>query len=332
LGAFLVRRILRKTGKLLMSGTVSAIIPTYNYGHFVGRAIDSVLNQTYPAIECVVVNDGSTDNTLQVLSAYRGRIRVIDKPNEGLSAARNSGIAAAKGDYIALLDSDDWWDPEKIGQQMRLLEARPELKAVGCGVRVISKDLTPVQTLAWPAPTRNLEENLRAVATRRTWIGGSGSGLLARREVFEEIGLFDTRLKAAEDWDMWLRIAAKYPFANVDEVLTNLYAHGTGSFRNAAKMEENQWRVYEKAVQQWPKALDQTVQRQMRAIILADAGGEYLGAGDTRMARRRYAESVRAWPRARQRWVTLMKLTVKQMGLVPRPAAAVLLGILANFG
>src|SRR5437016_1233967 len=109
---------------------VSAVIPAYNYARFVCRAVDSVLAQTYPHLECIVVDDGSTDNTLEVLAPYGDHIRVITQKNAGLSAARNTGVRNAGGEYVGFLDADDWWQPQKIAKQVALAEKRPELGAI----------------------------------------------------------------------------------------------------------------------------------------------------------------------------------------------------------
>src|SRR5688572_5767710 len=105
---------------------VSVVIPTYNYGHLVAEAVDSALAQTYPAVEVLVVDDGSTDDTWDRLARYGDRIRCVRQANAGLSAARNTGIRAAHGEYVALLDSDDAFHPRKLDLQMRYLTSRPE--------------------------------------------------------------------------------------------------------------------------------------------------------------------------------------------------------------
>jgi glycosyltransferase involved in cell wall biosynthesis len=291
---------------------VSAVIPTYNYAHFVTRAIDSVLAQRHAPVECIVVDDGSTDDTRAVLARYGDRIRVIKKANAGLSAARNSGIEAARGDLLATLDADDYWDPDKLDRQVALLQRQPELAAVGCGARFLGPG-HPVVAWNAPAPPAERDELLRRIAVRKFMIGGSGSGLLARRSLFADVGGFDVTLRAAEDWDMWLRIAARAAVSNVPQPLTNIWVHATGSFRNPRLMEQNQWRVYEKAVAAWPAVLDARTRRQMRALIFSDAGGEFVTAGDVPEALRYYWRSMLAWPFERPRWRPTLSLTWKRL-------------------
>lgn len=112
-----------------MTDLVSVIIPTFNYARFLPHAIDSVLAQTYQRKECIVVDDGSTDSTPEVLWHYETRIKVVTQPNRGLSAARNAGMAAARGDYLSFLDADDWSEPDKLAVQVAYLDEHPEVAA-----------------------------------------------------------------------------------------------------------------------------------------------------------------------------------------------------------
>src|SRR5690349_3602213 len=106
---------------------VSVIIPTYNRAQFIARAVDSVLEQTYKDFEIIVIDDGSSDNTQEILKAYEGKIRYVYQQNKGISAARNRGIQEAKGEYIAFLDSDDVWKPEKLSVQVAILDVNPHV-------------------------------------------------------------------------------------------------------------------------------------------------------------------------------------------------------------
>jgi hypothetical protein len=133
-----------------------------------------------------------------------------------------------------------------------------------------------------------------------------------RREVFDDVGLFDTALKAAEDWDMWMRLAARYAIRNHPTTLVSICLHGTGTFRDPEKFEVNQWKVCTMALERWPDILAPVVPR-MHALILADAAGEYIHAGNTRMALRRYAASVRRWPMSPTRWRAVVSLAIKRL-------------------
>jgi glycosyltransferase involved in cell wall biosynthesis len=296
-----------------MTPLISAVIPTYNYGRFVSRAIESVLDQTWQNLECIVVDDGSTDDTQQVLQRFAGRIIIVRQENRGLAAARNAGIRAASGSFIALLDADDRWHPSKIDVQADMMRRQPHLGAVGCGRLHLSADGAVLEEIPGIQQQLPRESVLRGIALRRFWIGGSGSGAMIRRSVFDAVGLFDTDLTAAEDWDMWLRIAAAFEIDNVPEILTSIYRHGSGTFRNTRKMETNQWRVYEKAIAAWPDALTPSVRRQMRALILADAAGESIGAGEIGAALHYYRRSLSTWPLNARAWSTAARLTIRQI-------------------
>ena len=294
---------------------VSAIIPTYNYDRFVGRAVTSVLTQSYGDVECIVVDDGSTDDTEKELSAFGAAVKVVRQPNQGLAAARNTGIRAARGRYIAFLDADDTWHADKVSRQVALLDGHPDTAVVGCAVRLTSEAGETIGERMFDAQVSDpvdLATQLRRIATRDFWVGGSGSGALMRREVFDEVGLFDTSLKAAEDWDMWLRLAARYSIRNVQTALVSICLHGTGTFRDPEKFEANQRKVCRMALERWPDILAPVVP-QMQALILADAAGEYIQAGNTRRALRRYAASVRRWPMSLIRWRAVASLAIRRL-------------------
>ena len=300
-----------------MSKLVSVIIPTHNYARFVTRAVDSVLAQTHRGVECIVVDDGSTDETPQVLSRYGDRIQVIRKDKQGPAVARNAGIRASRGQYIALLDADDRWRPDKLARQVAALEADASVGAVGCAVTFVDGEGREIGEKVFPTPPvpGDLPAQLRGVAVRSLWLGGSCSGVLIRRGVFDDVGLFDETLTAAEDWDMWVRLAARHEFRNLPDALVWISLHGTGFARNVEKVERNQWRVYETAVERWPELLDGRTRKRMRALIHADAGGEYVGGRNYRMALRRYAASLWEWPAHTGRWGTAARLVLRQVGI-----------------
>jgi glycosyltransferase involved in cell wall biosynthesis len=275
-----------------MTPLVTAVIPCFNYGRFVAGGIDSVFAQTYPNIECVVVDDGSTDETANVLRGFGERIRVIHQPHRGVSAARNAAIAVSRGDFIALLDGDDKWQPGKIEAQLAHLTKHPHIGCVGCGLEHIYADGT-IEPLPGRRNHADRRTTYRNLALRRFWIGGSGSGAFIRRSVLRLVGPFDEQLVAAEDWDMWLRIAAEADIDNVEPMLVSINRHGTGVFRNARLMEENQWKVYRKIVENDVLPLTAVDRRRLRALILADAARESPVRAD---ALAFYVRSLKQWP------------------------------------
>jgi glycosyltransferase involved in cell wall biosynthesis len=294
-----------------MTELVTAVIPTYNYARFVARAIDSVLAQTYRHIECIVVDDGSTDDTAEILSRYGDRLVAIRQPNRGLSAARNAGLQAARGAYVAFLDADDWWHPEKASRQVAALQQRPDVGCVGCGRRHVALDGQTLEEFPGQPGARDRRALLRGVALRTFWVGGSGSGAMIRRSVVERVGGFDEGLKAAEDWDMWLRLAATTQIDNVPDILTCITRHGSGSFRNVRRMEEAQWAVYRKLQSAPDGPLTARDLRRVRSLIYADAAWECQWTGDSLDAMRYYLRSIATWPFAGGRWTAALRLAAR---------------------
>ena len=192
---------------------VSVVVPTFNRAGQLGEALDSVLAQTYPHWELIVVDDGSRDETPRLLAGYGPRIRTIPQENRGVSAARNRGIRAAQGDFVALLDSDDYWLPAKLADQVAFFQRHPALML--CQTEEI-----------WVRNGRRVNPK-----TRHRKFGGmifektlplcliSPSAVMLRRALLQEVGLFDETLPACEDYDLWLRITWKYPVGLIETPL-----------------------------------------------------------------------------------------------------------------
>jgi glycosyltransferase involved in cell wall biosynthesis len=217
---------------------VSAIIPTYNRAHIVCEAVDSILTQTYPHIEVIVVDDGSKDDTLARLQQYGDRIRVVSQANAGPAAARNRGIAVARGDLIAFLDSDDIWLPEKTQQQVALLER------AGASVPCCLSNIT----MKWNSGDRasfdiallkpSAEEGLwlnpdEVLATRFVLFN---QGIMIRREVLEKIGTFDESIRYLEDVEFPQRLSLEGPWAFIEAPLVVWRESMTNSvFKNSQR-------------------------------------------------------------------------------------------------
>jgi len=221
---------------------VSVIIPAYNYGRYIAEAIDSALAQTLPPLEVIVVDDGSTDTTAEVLAAYGDRIVVIRQPNQGVAAARNRGISVARGDTIAFLDADDIWKPRKLELQMARFNANPSLGLVHCGLESFDESgtiETRVETTKGPAA--------RALLRFEPGINPAASTIVVPKRVVDEIGGFDIRLPPSEDWDFCYRVATRYPIEHVAEALVRYRLHGSGIHLNTARMESSMLLAFEKA-------------------------------------------------------------------------------------
>jgi glycosyltransferase involved in cell wall biosynthesis len=187
------------------SNLISVVIPTYNRVPFLKDAIDSVLSQTFQAFELIVIDDGSTDDTPNLLSSYGNKIKVITQANQGPSAARNRGIEAAKGKWIAFLDSDDVWKPDKLEKQVQFIIDYPD-------TRVCQTEETWIRNGKRVNPRKKHEMHSGWIYEKCLPLCiVSPSSVMIHQDVFEKVGLFDETMPACEDYDLWLRISPYYP-------------------------------------------------------------------------------------------------------------------------
>ena len=223
---------------------VSVIIPTYNYARFLREAIDSALAQTRPALEVIVVDDGSTDGTRELLAEYGGRIRVLSQQNQGVAAARNAGIGAANGEYLAFLDSDDAWYPRKLELQMLRFEQEPHLGLVHCGAERIDAEGRTLDTT-----TGGMEGDVAEAMLRldREVIMPQGSSIVVPKRIAMDLGGFDVRLPPSEDWDFCYRVVSRYSIGYVPVALVRYRLHGSGIHMNIPRMERAMLLALEKA-------------------------------------------------------------------------------------
>jgi glycosyltransferase involved in cell wall biosynthesis len=211
------------------------IVPTYNRAHLVCQAIDSLLAQTYHDFEIIVVDDGSADNTREALSRYGERIHYIFQQNAGLSAARNTGIRASKGELLAFLDDDDTMSPTKLEVQVAYLNTHPDVGVVYCGYQVVDADNQLVQKEVRPTLEGNILKELLLelylfppVAT------------LTRRDCLDRVGLFDEVLQSCQDDDLWYRIAmAGYRFGCIEQPLCQYRNSRDSLGKDIAKLEHD---------------------------------------------------------------------------------------------
>ena len=200
---------------------VSIIIPTYNRAHPLKRAIQSVLNQTYQDFEVIVVDDGSTDNTEAVVKNLNDeRVRYKrHKKKKGVSATRNTGIASARGEYIAFQDSDDIWLPEKLERQMKLFTHAPSrVGVVYTAFWLIRKDRRNYIPL--PKVSKR-EGDIHKELLNGNFI--TPQSAVIRKECFEVSGLFDEKLPSLNDWDLWIRISKNWELKFIGEPLVLVY-------------------------------------------------------------------------------------------------------------
>lgn len=198
----------------MSSPLISVIIPTYNRAAFLFEAVDSVLKQTFSDFELIVVDDGSTDGTADsLIEKYEGRFIYRYQPNQGVSAARNQGIQMARGQWIAFLDSDDLWLPEKLETQILFFSNNPEINI--CQTEEV-----------WIRNGRRVNPRKKHQKFSGDLFGPSlllclvsPSAVMVRRDLFDEVGCFDEALPACEDYDLWLRISSRFPIYLIDRPL-----------------------------------------------------------------------------------------------------------------
>jgi glycosyltransferase involved in cell wall biosynthesis len=210
-----------------MTPLVTAAIPTYNRARFLRGAIDSVLGQTFRDYEVVVVDDGSTDETPEILAEYGNRIRHVRQDNAGRSAARNRCIGEARGRYVSFLDSDDRWLPEKLAVHVPVLEERPRVGMVHGHIDVIDEhdrprdDLTAFHHELWTRAHRNGVTYAGYALECRCF----SSATTFRREVFDRVGLYDESL-ALDDYELYLRVALEYEIVFLERSVALYRYHG----------------------------------------------------------------------------------------------------------
>lgn len=282
---------------------VSVIIPSFNCAPWLAQAIESVLAQTYRDYEIVVVNDGSTDHTNEVVAPYLDRIIYVQQENQGLSAARNAGIRAAGGEFIALLDADDWWLPAKLERQVPRFDD-PEVALVYSDFRIAYADggemSSGLSRRPWAAEGYAFENVLRSVFVFPTTA-------VLRRSSLDEVGYFDETLRSSEDQDLWLRLAFRWKLALVREPLAVYRRRGGNITSDSGRVSGNAVAMWEKASRTFDLS---PAHRRLLAKQLGHAyylrGYHLLSSGRMGEARRHLGYSLRHNPRAWRAWGCLM--------------------------
>jgi len=239
---------------------VSVIIPTYQSCKFIRAAIESIFAQTYKNYEIIVVDGGSNDGTLEILNSYGNKIRVITQNDKGISNARNIGILASKGEYIAFLDSDDLWLPDKLEVQVKFLDEKPS--TIG---------LTYSDTFFFPEKDIGKFVDIRLKNKRAFQIGKPHRGkilkelfkqnfipastVVVRKLCFKKVGLFDESLTISEDKDMWMRIAESFEIDYQNEVLAKIRLHADSACHDQKRLYLGHVALNQKILKKMPYLL-----------------------------------------------------------------------------
>jgi glycosyltransferase involved in cell wall biosynthesis len=281
--------------------TVSAIIPVYNCAKYIGKSIESVLAQTYRPHEIIVVDDGSTDGTYEALNPYLDSIIYVYQKNAGEPAARNTGIRRSSGGYIAFLDADDLWMPDKLELQMDYFAAHPECALVYTDMMTFNENGILTKSMRASRGRVYRSGKIFPYVFRET-LFGSGS-VVFRRDCCETVGYFDESFLIGSDYEMWLRMARHFEFGYVDKPLLMYRQHQEMSTRMLGKVPQNgmpwQAKVLNRTLELYPEIRheigESNVNRRL-AIPYAWLGRSWMDQGNHLAARSLFAGAIRLTP------------------------------------
>jgi len=285
---------------------VSVIMPTHNYGHLIRRSLESLLAQTYPRVETIVVDDGSTDDTGNVLASYCDRIQYLQRPHRGAASARNTGLRVAQGDYIGFLDADDEIPPDSVARRVEFLETQPDVDVVFGDVQVLEGSRIVVPSF--------MDERPAFQRIPRKKVGNAGyvltdslfeylieerfitmPSVLIRSSFMDLVGGFDETFPNEHDYDLWFRLARRGHFGYVDHVLARCFLHASNLSSNQLRAGHKRIDLMHKllvAYPDLPSASRRMIARRLRRIHF-EVGYMYFQAGQLVEAREHFAESLR---------------------------------------
>lgn len=285
--------------------SVSVVIPCYNAAPYIGTAIDSVVEQQWPDLEIIVVDDGSSDGSAQVAAAHGAGVHVIRQSNAGPGAARNVGIEAARGEYIAFLDADDLWLPGKLARQIALMQRTPDARMSYGSWHVWHSNGDVRPSAEWLREKDMELQTHDGEAKPSGWVYCdllldtilNSSTVLAHRSLFGEVGRFDTSLPVGEDYDLWLRMSRVTQIVRVPSAVALYRLHKMGTTK-VPRETNYQALVLERALERWGYIGPDGVSANKAAVtrglarVWRDFALGHIRAGNWSHAR---AASLRAW-------------------------------------
>jgi glycosyltransferase involved in cell wall biosynthesis len=280
---------------------VSVITATYNMARYIGETLDSILGQDYPAVEAIVVDDGSTDDTNAVLSRFAGdaRVRIIHQENSGQTVAKNRGIAAARGEFVAFCDADDTWRKDKLSLQIPRFRQDQRVAVVYSEMQCINGNGEPIPLIG---PRRRYRGRITAALLIDNFVPFPSA--VVRADVMEEMGGFDERLSMSIDYDLWLRIAVKYHFDFEPQPLVNYRVWGGQMSHRTEERLNNFFTLLARFQADHPRAITAAQWRHAWAHVhvtrghwLAQQGRNHEAWSDYRKAMRYRCYDQRLWRR-----------------------------------
>jgi glycosyltransferase involved in cell wall biosynthesis len=283
----------------LKNPIISIIIPTYNRCNLLPRAINSVLNQSFKNFELIIVDDGSTDETKKIIEKYlkkNSRIKYIYQKNSGSPAQpRNTGIKIAKGNYIAFLDHDDEWFNDKLEKQIKMYiknNKDNKIGLVGCGAISINTKSKEKKIIKFPPSLK-----IKSAKALKKIIPYSCSSIMIKKSIFQEIGLFDEKMRVSDDYDMYIRISRKYRFIFIQEPLFNYYIHENNLSKSNSLINENMIKDVQKIIKKHKKIFSKYPN--IYSKILKKIGTYYMLKNNHQLASKYFIKSIKVNPLSR---------------------------------
>lgn len=285
---------------------VSVVMATFNMGQFVGSAIESVLAQDYRPLELIVVDDGSEDNTPEILAPYQQNplVTVIRQDNAGQTVAKNKGLAAARGDLIGFCDADNRWRPGKLSRQVPLLLDHPEAGVVYGDIVLMDGEDRPLP----PPRTRRHSGKITGKLLRENFV--TFNTTLVRADIVRRLGGFDEELRMAIDYDLWLRISLQHEFLYIPEPLVDYRIWGGQMSHRTGERMDNFFRLLEKFIRTNPQAISPGEARHAWAHSLTTRGIWLASVGRRREAWADYGRALRYRPHDKRLWRCMTKLVL----------------------